>query len=141
MVPEKAPSTVPSAETAQLVELVVSRQLLNTFPEPMSSETIERIRREIDALPRKCEWTPIEDAKIMELHTLIGPNWSRMSGAFENRTACQIKNRWHSVLKKREAHQIRDEGVMRENARMRYPSFSAGRRVIPIEEADTEATK
>jgi hypothetical protein len=38
-------------------------------------------------------WIPEEDAKIIELRSLLGSNWARMSSMLDNRTALQIKNR------------------------------------------------
>jgi hypothetical protein len=71
-------------------------------------------------------WSPEEDAKIIELRLLLRSNWARMSPMLDNRTALHIKNRWHSVLKKREEKGIWDlekQLMMRRNAQERYQAL------------------
>jgi len=49
----------------------------------------------------KGPWTEEEDRIILELYEKIGAQWSRISDHLQRRTETQVKNRFHSHLKRR----------------------------------------
>jgi hypothetical protein len=59
----------------------------------------------------------------MELYLTMGPKWSEMAAMFEGRRSCEMKYRWHAVLKRGQQEKInrmRMRLEMRESA-MGYP--------------------
>jgi hypothetical protein len=50
------------------------------------------------------EWSPSEDALLMELHSTWGNRWEKIAEFIPNRAANSIKNRWNSVT--RAANQV-----------------------------------
>jgi hypothetical protein len=73
--------------------------------------------------PRR-EWSSLEAERIVELHLLIGAKWARMATQFEDRTGWELKNRWHSLLKKRKEKKTDDlerQLALKMAAREHYP--------------------
>jgi transposase len=58
--------------------------------------------------PLRLPWTDEEDQMLIHLHAVRGSNWQQLAKYFTNREPNQLKNRWHSVLKKREETKIMD---------------------------------
>ncbi|XP_039044637.1 transcription factor LAF1-like [Hibiscus syriacus] len=50
-------------------------------------------------------FTPLEEERILTLHRLIGNRWSQIAQHLPGRTDNEIKNHWHSFLKKRKAEE------------------------------------
>jgi hypothetical protein len=68
-------------------------------------------------------WTPEEDQRLVELHSIHGANWHQIAALMPNRTSNTVKNRWHSHLKKEEHARIQDTELqlfMRQTARQKY---------------------
>jgi transposase len=47
-------------------------------------------------------WIAEEDSTFYRLVRTMGPKWKISSGLMPGRSACQVKNRWYSVLRTRE---------------------------------------
>lgn len=41
-----------------------------------------------------------EDSFILKMFLKLGPQWKRMASYLTNKTGCQVKNRFHSFIKK-----------------------------------------
>jgi hypothetical protein len=78
-------------------------------------------------------WTPAEDNLLVELDVVLGSNWKAMEKSFAILTDCQIKNRWHTFLKRREwqkTDHLEWKLELRRTARERHPSFSGNHEKI-----------
>jgi hypothetical protein len=61
----------------------------------------DRFLNNLDPNLKKDNFTPEEDAKILEIYYKEGPSWSKMATLLEGRTGDTIKNRFYSTLKKK----------------------------------------
>ncbi|KAF7823072.1 transcription factor MYB14-like [Senna tora] len=53
---------------------------------------------------KRGNYTPEEEQTIMKLHHKLGNRWSAIAGELPGRTDNDIKNHWHTNLKKRSLH-------------------------------------
>jgi transposase len=59
-------------------------------------------------------WTVREDKLLVQLQLIMGPRWKEMARSFPNRTANQLKNRWHHTVKHREHELLSQTELMME---------------------------
>jgi transposase len=57
-------------------------------------------------------WTPADDSKLYELVRKVGHQWKAMAAYFPGRDSPDLKNRWHSVLARRERALLTDVDKM-----------------------------
>ncbi|KAA3469946.1 transcription factor LAF1-like [Gossypium australe] len=77
-------------------------------------------------------FTPQEDDVILSLHHLLGNKWSRIAQSLPGRTDNEIKNYWHSYLKKRIAKV--------ENLEAQHTSSTSESSVLPQNLTDQSAS-
>lgn len=66
---------------------------------------------------QKGDWRPEEDEMIIQKYREIGPKWVEISEFLKDRSANNIKNRWHKVLSKRDS-QFPDEEELLQDSKM-----------------------
>ncbi len=62
----------------------------------------DRYLHVLSASIKKIKWTEAEDQLILSMFKEIGPQWTKISEFLEARTGLQVKNRFHTYLKRKE---------------------------------------
>jgi hypothetical protein len=76
---------------------------------------------------RRRDWTREKDRMISELYVRVGPRWRVISSFFEGRSSCQLKYRWHTILKRKRRAELDNmelELAIRAQSREHYPWLS-----------------
>jgi hypothetical protein len=74
--------------------------LAETMPGRSGKQIRERYRNFLDPMCTKCEWSPLEDAQLIDLHQKWGNKWAKIARSLPGRTDNDVKNRWNSKLRK-----------------------------------------
>jgi hypothetical protein len=75
--------------------------LAEKLPGRISKQCRERWHNHLCPNVNKMEWTPEEDAILIEHQKLWGNKWSKIAALLPGRTDNSVKNRWNSSLKRR----------------------------------------
>ena len=62
----------------------------------------DRYLHVLSASMKKIKWTEAEDQFILYMYKQIGSQWTKISEFLDSRTGLQVKNRFHTYLKRKE---------------------------------------
>ena len=75
------------------------------IPGRSSTQCRERWLYRISPGLKKTPFEPWEDDLIITERKLIGNRWSQIASKLPGRTSCSVKNRWYTILKRRQSNQ------------------------------------
>jgi hypothetical protein len=77
-------------------------KLADMLPGRIGKQCRERWRNHLDPDNNPAPWTAEEDTLLIELHDQYGNQWVKMATIMKGRSDNHIKNRWNSVLRRRD---------------------------------------
>jgi hypothetical protein len=98
--------------------------LARILPGRTGKQCRERYKNHLDSSVDHSDWSAEEDDKLIQLHSIYGNAWTKISTLFPGRTDNGIKNRWNSTIRKRiERSEHGQPLVMKRGRKPKAPPF------------------
>lgn len=75
-------------------------KIADRVPNRSGKQCRERYFNHLQPTLNQSEWSPVEDARLYYLQSVMGARWAAIAGFFAGRTSNNLKNRFHHIRRR-----------------------------------------